>query len=177
LVNNTQDSQPRVPHFLAENMIMRFGKTAQLTLCFLVSVSSALANRACAQQQTAPNVLAGTELLDWEGDIASRLVEGADQFLLREIEQSVARRAAYWQRDCSSPAAYSASLEPNRQRLAHILGVRDERHEVAALELLATTAQSALVGENPDVQVFAAGATAGQPRRLCRGRARRRSDS
>lgn len=134
---------------------MRFGKTAQLSLCFLVSVSSALANRACAQQQTGPDVLAGTDVLDWEGDIALRLVEGADRFLLREIDQSVARRAAYWQRDYSSPAAYSASLEPNRQRLAHILGVRDERHDVAALELLATTAQSALVGENSEVQVFA----------------------
>ncbi len=61
------------------------------------------------------------------GDIASELVAGADRFLLREIAESTAKRARYWKRDFSSIAAYNASVEPNRKRLAHILGVRDQR--------------------------------------------------
>ncbi len=74
-----------------------------------------------------PDVLPGTEKLEWTDDIASRLVEGVDRFLLREIDLSVERRAQFWHRDQSSVAAYNTSIEPNRQRLAHILGVRDAR--------------------------------------------------
>jgi dienelactone hydrolase len=61
------------------------------------------------------------------GDIASELVAGVDRFLLKQIEGSRAKRAAHWQRDFSSPRAYEASVEPNRKRLARILGVRDPR--------------------------------------------------
>ena len=80
-------------------------------------------------------VLPGTQ--SWNGldDIASRLVDGVDTFLFREIDLSVERRAQFWHRDLSSAAAYSASMEPNRQRLAHILGVRDARVAFEGLTL------------------------------------------
>jgi dienelactone hydrolase len=65
------------------------------------------------------------------GDIASELVAGVDRFLLKEIDASTGKRASYWKRDFSSVAAYNASVEPNRKRLAHILGVRDLRVPVA----------------------------------------------
>ena len=42
--------------------------------------------------------LAGTNPLRMEGDIASDLVAGVDRFLLRELEASVAKRAAHWKR-------------------------------------------------------------------------------
>ena len=61
------------------------------------------------------------------GDIASELVAGVDRFLLKQIDLSTANRLKHWKRDFSSPAAYTASVEPNRRRLAHILGVRDHR--------------------------------------------------
>jgi len=99
--------------------------------------------------------LAGTEPLDWEGDIASRLVSGVDRFLLREIEQSTARRARHWHRDLSSAAAYNTSITPNRERLTHILGMREQRKSISSLELLATTEQSALVGRTKTYDVFA----------------------
>src|SRR5688572_29625990 len=67
--------------------------------------------------------LAGTSKLTMEGDIASALVDGVDRFLLKELDKSVERRAAFWKRDLSSAEAYNASIEPNRKRLAHILGV------------------------------------------------------
>ena len=78
-----------------------------------------------AQDAGAP--LPGTKPLTMTGDIASELVAGADRFLLKQIDESAAKRASYWKRDFSSLAAYDASIEPNRKRLAHILGVRDPR--------------------------------------------------
>ncbi len=71
--------------------------------------------------------LEGTAKLDWSGDIASRLVDSVDRFLLHEIEKSVELRARYWHRDFSAAEKYQASIEPNRKRLAHVLGVRDPR--------------------------------------------------
>jgi dienelactone hydrolase len=69
--------------------------------------------------------LAGTKPLTMTGDIASELVSGVDRFLLKQIDESTAKRARFWKRDFSSHAAYQASVQPNRHRLAHILGVRD----------------------------------------------------
>ena len=95
-----------------------------------------------------------TAPLTWEGDLAARLVDAADQFLLRELERSVDRREAFWRRDFTSLQAYEQSIAPQRQRLAHILGVRDERVRFDALELVATTQQKALIGSGPDYDVF-----------------------
>ena len=71
--------------------------------------------------------LPGTKLLTMTGDIASELVAGVNRFLLKQIDELTGKRAAYWKRDYSSAGAYQASVEPNRKRLAHILGVRDPR--------------------------------------------------
>jgi len=60
------------------------------------------------------------------GDIASTLVEGVDRFLLREIERAGKEREKFWKRDTTTLDAYTKS-DPNRTRLAHILGVRDAR--------------------------------------------------
>ena len=54
----------------------------------------------------------------------------------RKLEASIAERAKHWQRDFSSPEAYQKSIEPNRQRLAHILGVRDARAFMTAWKLV-----------------------------------------
>ena len=56
--------------------------------------------------------LAGTKPLDWEGDIASRLVDSADAFLLKKIEETIAAEKAE---------------DPDRAELARILGVVDQR--------------------------------------------------
>jgi len=98
--------------------------------------------------------LPGTAPLAWEGDIASRLVDGADAFLLGEIAKSVERRAPHWKRNLSSAQEYEASVEPNRRRLAHILGVRDPRVPLDGFELAGTTAQPALLAEGNGYQVF-----------------------
>ena len=99
--------------------------------------------------------LDGTEPLTMDGDIPSRLVDGADRFLRRKLEESIARRDEHWSRDLSSPAAYAASVKPNRERLAHILGVRDERVPFSGLELVGTTARPALVGGGEGYDIHA----------------------
>jgi dienelactone hydrolase len=99
--------------------------------------------------------LNGTQPLALEGDIAERMIAGVDRFLLRELEQSIAGRAQFWNRDVSSTDAYAQSVEPNRQRFAKIIGLRDDRQEVDDLELIATRSQSALVGRGENFEVFA----------------------
>jgi len=100
-------------------------------------------------------VFPGTKKLTMEGDITAQLVEGADRFLLRQTEESTAKRAAHWERDLSSAAAYSASIADNRKQLAHILGLRDARPAFGAPELIATTDRPALVGESKTVKIYA----------------------
>jgi dienelactone hydrolase len=96
-----------------------------------------------------------------EGDIAAQMVAGIDKFLLREIDLSVERRAKHWKRDFSSPEAYNKSIEPNRQRLAKILGIVDERVKFDAPELVATVARRVsegtpgLVGKGENYEIFA----------------------
>jgi dienelactone hydrolase len=96
-----------------------------------------------------------TRPLTMEGDIAAQLVAGVDKFLLNEIDKSVERRAKYWKHDFSSPEEYEKSIEPNRKRLAHILGIRDKRVPFDAPELVATTKEPALVGKGDGYEIFA----------------------
>jgi len=91
------------------------------------------------------NPLEGTDPLTMEGDIPSHLVDGADRFLLRKLKQSIARRADHWSRDVSTPEAYVESVRPNRDRLAHILGLRDERR-FSGIELVTMAHRPALIG-------------------------------
>ena len=88
----------------------------------------------------------GTKPLEVEGDIASQMIDSIDRFLLRKIDESVAQRAKHWKPDYSTAKSYNASIEPNRKRLAHILGVREARLPFDAPELVATTRQPPLVG-------------------------------
>jgi dienelactone hydrolase len=108
-----------------------------------------------AKSDKEPVPLPGTKPLTMKGDIAAQLVAGVDKFLLREIDKSVERRAKYWKRDFSSPEAYNKSIEPNRKRLAHILGIRDKRVPFDAPELVGTTKEPALVGKGENYEIFA----------------------
>lgn len=117
--------------------------------CALAAGSSAFS------AEPKPEPLAGTEPLTMQGDIASQLVDGVDKFLLRKIDESVAKRERHWKRDFSSAEAYNKSIERNRKRLADILGIRDERVKFDAPELVATTKQSALVGKGENYEIYA----------------------
>ena len=122
---------------------------AILAICALIKVCSTVAT---AQP---PTWISGTKTLTLEGDIASYLVAGVDRFLLSELEKSIDRRGRHWVYDFSSQDAYNASMEPNRKRLAHIIGVRDERIPFDAPELIGTVEQPALVGHGEGYDVYA----------------------
>ena len=119
-------------------------KTATLFFAGLLSIQAAQAQPAL---ETKPLTIAG--------DIASHLVAGVDRFLLRELSASVDRREKYWKRDFTSHAAYAKSVEQNRQRLAHIIGLRDQRVAFDGLTLGSTTAESSLVGQTDRITVRA----------------------
>ena len=71
---------------------------------------------------SAPKELPGTDPLSWNGDIASRLIDNCDQFLLKQIEQAVKKR--------------NSSLEiPDREKLKTIIGIRDKRIQKPKLYL------------------------------------------
>ena len=121
----------------------------------LLTVSSACLGQDVPGTEAEVTPLAGTAGLTMSGDITTQLVDGVDRFLLRELAKSTPRRGGFWNRDFSSPEAYNASIEPNRKRLAHILGVRDQRVPFDGLELHGTTAQPPLVGQGDGYRVFA----------------------
>ena len=72
--------------------------------------------------------------LEWEGDLASRMIDGIDRFLLRKTEDSILERSVYWLHDTNSVEAYNESLQENRDQLEKILGLRDERIQLTASE-------------------------------------------
>ena len=115
--------------------------------------NQSLPNQTLPNQSLPNQTLPNTRPLELEGDIASQLVAGADRFLLREIEASVAKRASHFQRDVSSREAYDASLAPNRERLRHILGARDARVPFRGLEFVADTSAPSLVGEAASYEI------------------------
>src|SRR5262245_32119566 len=100
-------------------------------------------------------VLPGTKPLMMKGDIASQMVDGIDKFLLKQIEKAAKNREKLWKRDFSAAKAYDQSIEPNRKRLAHILGVRDKRVPFKAPELVGTVDEPALVGKSKTYNIHA----------------------
>src|SRR5205809_43228 len=90
-----------------------------------------------------------------EGDLAAVMVAGIDRFLMRETEASLARRARFWQRDFTSPAAYARSVQPNRECLRRIIGAVDPREPVTDLELVSSLSQPALAATGAGYQVLA----------------------
>ena len=126
--------------------------------CFLVAVvigGVCVASATLAGETPSGQPYPGTQPLTLEGDIASLIVDGADRFLLKKLEESVGQRASFWKRDLSSAEKYNASIAPNRERLAHILGVRDARRPIAGLELMATTGRSAVLARGEGYEILA----------------------
>lgn len=86
---------------------------------------------------TATDPLPGTAALTETGDLSRMLHEANDRFLDREIERAAKEREKFWKRDLSSPEAYAKSVQPNRERLAKMLGI-DREVRCAPGPILAT---------------------------------------
>ena len=97
--------------------------------------------------------VAQTDPLTITGEPVEAMVAGIDAYLTQALRDSVQERAALWHRDLSTPQAYTASVEPNRQRLARILGAHEPR-DTGAMELCATTQRPALLAETETYLVY-----------------------
>jgi dienelactone hydrolase len=75
---------------------------------------------AASLPQTAP--------LDWpEEDLSGRMMDGAHRFVERQIAETQARSGRFWKYDSASAAAWTASVQDNRDRLREIIGAVDSR--------------------------------------------------
>lgn len=126
-------------------------RAAALAALLLILASSSQAGQKLARPDTLPD----TKPLTMKGDIAEQLVAGVDKFLLREIEASAKKREKFFLRDYSSAEKYNFALTPSRNRLAHILGVRDKRVAFKSPELVATEGEFSLVGKGENYEIYA----------------------
>ena len=83
------------------------------------------------------------------------MVAGIDRFLMRETERAVPERGRFWARDFASPAAYAASVQTNRVRLARLIGAVDARVPVRELEFVGGTGTPSKVAETDRYRVWA----------------------
>ncbi len=92
--------------------------------------------------------LAGTRPLTQTGDFSALMLSGMEKFLLRETERSVETRKTLWKRDFSSRDAYERSIEPNRARFRHMIGVVDDRLPIRELEYVGGTSTPSEIARN-----------------------------
>ena len=121
---------------------------AARNLGFVLALS--LASAATADEN---DRLPGTQPLTWQGDLSARMLDGAHRLIDRKIEESIALRSQYWQRDTSSAEAYAKSVGPNRQRFARQIGVVDSRLP-ASMERFGNDDCPALVAETAGYRIF-----------------------
>lgn len=93
--------------------------------------------------------------LDWEGDLALRMVNALHEFLDRELAATTAGREEKWRRNYSSSDAYTRSVAPNRERLTRLIGAVDPRVPTPELELISTTRQPSRIAGNDTYTVDA----------------------
>ncbi|PHS10436.1 MAG: hypothetical protein COA78_11260 [Blastopirellula sp.] len=95
-----------------------------------------------------------SEPLNWEGDIASKMIDSLDQFLLNQIDHADTTRASHWNRDTSSVAAYEKSVDKNRTSLINKLGINQPRASAKQFNIVSAIGQSAAIAENDHIEVF-----------------------
>ena len=117
------------------------GRIALALACFALIVAAGLARVRADEPAAKPANLStetfpGTKLLTGDADMHVETVIQADRFLDKALERSIAARPKFWKRNFSSPEAYTASVEPNRQRLAAIIGVPRSARQSATCRIL-----------------------------------------
>jgi len=108
---------------------------------------------AIANGQDAADQILETAALDWQGDLAGRMMDGLHTFVERKVATAIERRDLQWHRDTSSAEAYEKSIAANRQRFRKIIGLVDQRVP-AHLERIAEDDKPAMIAERPAGKVF-----------------------
>ncbi len=120
----------------------------RVALALLLSLFMAPSARA---ESTDP--LPDTALLDWDGDLSVRMLDGCHRYIDRKIADSIKTRQQYWRRDASSREAYEKSVAGNRQRFARQIGATDER-QPAVMERFGDDDNPALVAEAEAFKIY-----------------------
>lgn len=131
-----------------------FALSLLLAPSLLHAPSLLLPSQATAQDTAPPPSLPDTQPLTLEGDIASHLVDGVDRFLLKQLADSVANRQRFWPRQALPADQYPEAVKENRERLRHILGLRDSRKSFESLTLAATLDRPALIAKGSGYSVY-----------------------
>lgn len=97
---------------------------------FLVLVCSAPLGGDAADGNEPPEVLPETERLIWQDPLDIRLMDGAHRYIDRLIDESPSGRLQFWNRDLSSPTAYTQSVASNRERFRAIIGAVNRAREI-----------------------------------------------
>ena len=98
-------------------------------------------------------VLEGTEALTLEQDLATQMVEDLDNYVSRAIVSSKENRESLWNRNYSSHAAYTESIQPNRERFIKQIGCIDERLPITSLSYVTTTNSPVVIGKGMNYTV------------------------
>src|SRR6476661_4322977 len=101
------------------------------------------------------SALPGTTPLSEAGDLAVRMVDDINAYLLAVTAASVSGRARLWNRNYDSVQKYEESVAGNREHLRKIIGATDSRLSVTALELDTTTSTSPLITVTERYKVYA----------------------
>ena len=101
--------------------------------------------------------LPGTDPLDElpPADRSIAMVQGIGKFLDGQAEKAIAERPARWARDFSGREAYEKSVQPQRERLAKIIGAVEPRVLPVEMRLDFTTDHTSLLARNADVNINA----------------------
>ncbi|QDV43470.1 Alpha/beta hydrolase family protein [Stieleria neptunia] len=118
-------------------------ETVRLRQWLLRSVVAAgcltlISSRICGAQDAAvpppSSLFPDAAPLELQGDIASDMIDGIDRFLLGKLSESAAARQRHWNRDFTFQQFYVRSIQPNRDRLARMLGAHEDRVAPVVIE-------------------------------------------
>ena len=143
-----------------------------LLTCFVTASAHSFQTKpappgAALSSRTTPDVMPGTKPLTPDDDRSITILDNAHLFIEKKIEQALAERSGYWKRDFTSREAYERSVEPNRKRLAKIIGVEDkhqalhsfklqfrEQHPPVVMERFSMNGDPEVIAETPDYRVY-----------------------
>lgn len=130
----------------------RFLHALRRSLCALTWRAGLAGSVWAAEAQPLP----GTAPLTLEGDLSVQMVEGISRMLERETMAALPQREACWKPDLSGDrAAYEKSVQPNRERLARMIGAIDPRLTNVDVEYVASVSTPARVAGTERFTAFA----------------------
>jgi dienelactone hydrolase len=135
-----------IPHLRLQTLAL-FASIALLTSRIAIGQDDSL------QFATAPAVLPQTQPLLVEGDLASQMVAGADEFLLRKIGEAARQRDSDWHAKLADNSKRSETIQSLRHEFAQRLGVRDPLASDTTPYMLTSADRSAVVGQGKGFEI------------------------